>query len=178
MNEEVRREVEALRSAVRDARSMPMSASAVVNRGELLDAIDRLEVALNAAGAESADVVARRDEVLAEGESIAIEVVRQAELRRDTLVSDSEVFRLAQREADRILSEARTESAALRKEVDSYVEQRFAQFEHTLERTLSEVRRGIVHLTGSSQFDQPGTQPDSRPDAQPDDVLPTDPDTG
>lgn len=151
---DVRQELETLRETVRTARSMPMSASAVVNRQEILEALDRIEATYVAATTESSSLVAHRDAVIAEGESAAAEVVRQARLEQDRLVSDTEVFRLAQREGERLVAAAQAESDALRKDTDAYVEQRFANFEHALERTLSEVRRGIANLSGRNAFDE------------------------
>ncbi|WP_067440929.1 hypothetical protein [Nocardioides jensenii] len=171
---DVRAEIEALRELVVQARSMPMSASAVVNRQEVLDAIARLESAYASSSSASAAVLADRDSVVAEGESIAIEVVRQAELKRDELVSDTEVFRLATREADAIRVEAVAEAEQLRRDADAYIEQRFANFEHHLERTLGEVRRGIANLTGRSSFE--GDATDTAPPAG--DVLLSDPEAG
>ena len=155
----VRAEVEGLRELVRNARSMPMSASAVVNREELLAALDRLEEAHLRETGEAAGITARRDALVAEGESEAAEIVRRAELERDRLVSDTEVFRVAQREAGDVRSAAEEEAAALRRDADNYIEQRFSNFEHSLERTLAEVRRGIANLSGGGAFGADGEEP-------------------
>lgn len=163
-------EIARLRDLVANARSMPMSASAVINRQEVLDAIARLQDAVAASSSESRAVLAERDGVLAEGEQIAIETVRQAELKRDELVSDSEVFRVATREADAVREAAKLETEQLRQETDAYIEQRLANFEHSLGRLLTEVRRGIDNLTGK------GSAGDVEPGS--DDVLLADPDAG
>jgi hypothetical protein len=154
VNEAVQGELTGLRDAVENARSMPMSASAVINRQEVLDMIGRLSAAIDEASSESDAVVTQRDAVLAGGHEEAGEVVRQAELERDRLVSDSEVFRVAQREADQVLAAAKSEADELRRETDTYVEQRFANFEIALEKTMSEVRRGRATLAGRSAFDE------------------------
>ena len=160
MSAEVSQRVEELRGLIEDARAMPMSGSVVVNKHDLLATLERVEQALANATTESTRIVSERTEVLAEGESIAIEVVRQAELERDKLVSDSEVFRVAQREADALLTAARSEAAALRADTDRYIEARFSSFEHALDRTLGEVRRGISHLNGGNgSFVLPTDQP-------------------
>ena len=160
MSAEVAQRLDELRGLVEDARAMPMSGSVVVNKHDLLATLERVEQALDSATTESARIVTERTEVLAEGESIAIEVVRQAELERDKLVSDSEVFRVAQREADALLTAARSEAAALRADTDRYIEARFSSFEHALDRTLGEVRRGIAHLNGGNgSFVLPTDQP-------------------
>jgi hypothetical protein len=157
---EVSQRVDELRGLIEDARAMPMSGSVVVNKHDLLATLERVEQALATATTESERIVTERSEVLAEGESIAIEVVRQAELERDKLVSDSEVFRVAQREADALLTAARSEAAALRADTDRYIEARFSSFEHALDRTLGEVRRGIAHLNaGNGSFVLPTDQP-------------------
>jgi len=167
-------QVEALREAVRSARSMPMSASAVINRSEFLAALDRLEATLAAACTESHALVTRRDAVLAEAEQSASEIVRQARLEEDRLVSDTEVFRLAQRQAEEFLAAARAESEALRKDAEAYIEQRFSNFEHALERTLTEVRRGIANLSGRGAFDESTAYSSDGPD----DVLLAKPEAG
>jgi hypothetical protein len=167
-------QVEALREAVRSARSMPMSASTVINRTEFLAALDQLESTYLAATTESHALVTHRESVIEEAEQAAEEIVRQAHLEEDRLVSDTEVFRLAQRRADEVLAAAQAESDALRKDAEAYIEQRFANFEHALERTLTEVRRGIANLSGRSAFDEPTTY---SPDG-PDDVLLAKPEAG
>ncbi len=160
MNPDVVRRVEELRGLIEDARAMPMSGSVVVNKHDLFESLERVEQALGVATTESERIVTERAEVLAEGESIASEVVRQAELERDKLVSDSEVFRVGQREADALLTAARAEAAALRADTDRYIEARFSSFEHALDRTLGEVRRGIAHLNGGNgSFVLPPDQP-------------------
>jgi cell division septum initiation protein DivIVA len=171
VSDDFREQVEALREAVRNARSMPMSASAVINRSDFLEALDRLEATLAAATAESHDLVSNRESVLAEAERSAAEIVRQARLEQDRLVSDTEVFLLAQRHADERLAAAQVESDALRKDAEAYIEQRFASFEHSLERTLAEVRRGIANLSGRGAFDE-------HPVDGPDDVLLGKPEAG
>lgn len=161
-----RQELAGLRETVEGARSMPMSASVMVNGQELLDALDRLEAAFVEVTSDSAGLLARRDAVVAEGEASAAEIVRQARLEQERLVSDTEVFRLARRASDEMAAASRLEADSLRAETEAYVEQRLAGFEHALERTLTEVRRGIANLTGRSAFDDPG------------DVLPAEPQAG
>jgi hypothetical protein len=137
-----------IREAVASARSMPMSSSAVVNRSELLALIDALGESIEQAFRESQRVVADRAGVVDEGRKQADLIVHEAENERDRLVSDTEVFRLAQQKAETMLSDAKTESEALRAEADEYVDGKLANFEITLERTLDAVKRGRSRLSG------------------------------
>lgn len=146
----------ALRRTVEEARAMPMSASVVVNRTELLGLLDDLDRAIAEATAESSRVLAQRDGILADAETRASQIVEDARHERDRLVSDTEVYRVAQRQAAALLADAETETAELRKETDDYVDSMLANFEITLERTTEAVRRGRDRLAGRSALSSLG----------------------
>jgi cell division septum initiation protein DivIVA len=137
-----------LRDLVEHARSMPMSASVVVNREELLGRLDDLERTLEDTLSQATEVVGDAEAVIAESRSQAQEILRQAHADREKLVSDTDVYQLAQQHAEEMTSTARREVEELRRETDEYVEQRLANFELTLERTLEAVRRGRARLIG------------------------------
>ncbi len=142
-----------LRRVVEQARSMPMSASAVVNRSELLDMIDEVTSGLEVAFTESQRVVADRESVVEEGRKEAEQIISDAQNERERIISDTDVYRVAKREADHIVEQARAEADELRKETDDYVDAKLANFEITLERTTEAVKRGRERLAGRSAFD-------------------------
>jgi cell division septum initiation protein DivIVA len=150
---DVRAKLAEIRQVVEQARSMPMSASAVVNRAELLELLDDLGKQMAVAFSESERLLRERDDVIAEGRRDAEHIVADARNERDRLVSDTEVFRIAQRRADELLAEARADAEGLRKETDDYVDGTLANFEITLERTIEAVRRGRDRLAGRSALD-------------------------
>lgn len=137
-----------IRELVATARSMPMSSSAVLNRAELLGMLDDLDESIKAALIESSAVVADRAGVVDGAREEASLILRDAEQQRDRLVSDTDVFRLAQHQAEELLGSARAESESLRAETDEYVDGQLANFEITLERTLEAVKRGRDKLSG------------------------------
>ncbi len=139
--------LEALRETLDGARTMPMSSSVVVNKADLGHLLDGLEESVTAAISEAHDVLHRRDELLAAGESEVEGMLREARMERDRLVADTEVFHSALREADRLRTEAGEDGLALREDAESYVAERLATFEDTLDSTLEAVRRGREKLT-------------------------------
>ncbi|MGZ4495240.1 MAG: hypothetical protein ACXVWU_11110 [Nocardioides sp.] len=141
-----------IRQVVEQARSMPMSASAVVNRAELLGMLDELQGALDEAFSESQRVVAQQDSVVDEGRRQADQIVADAHNERERIISDTEVYRVARHEADEVLGKARTEAEELRKETDDYVDAKLANFEITLERTMEAVKRGRERLAGRTDL--------------------------
>jgi cell division septum initiation protein DivIVA len=147
---DVRVKLAEIRQAVEQARSMPMSASAVVNRAEMLAMLDDLATGLEQAFSEADQLKQKRDEVIDEGRREADRIVAEARNEREHRVSDTEVFRIAQRQADEIVAEARADAEGLRKETDDYVDEKLATFEITLERTIEAVKRGRERLAGRS----------------------------
>ena len=159
-----------LRRTVDEARSMPMSASAVVNRAELLALVDDLSGELERASAESERVLAERDAVVAEGRREADGIIADAHREREKLISDTDVFRVAKRQADGLVARAREDAEALRQETDQYVDAKLANFEVTLARTSDAVRRGRQRLAGRSSFAElrpvdPAADPAEEPSA-------------
>ena len=148
MNAEIQTTLGEVRAAVEHARSMPMSSSVVVNRAELVELLDRLQTAIDAGFSQAQEVLGDRDAVVASGQAEAQEIMRTAHAEREKLVSDTDVYRLAQERAEEIRAEAEREATGLREEADEYVEAKLANFELTLERTLEAVRRGRARLTG------------------------------
>jgi len=148
MKEDIEAALGELRRLIEGARSMPMSASAVVNRREVLDAISALQGSIDDTLSRASEVVDDRDAVVAEGQSEAEEILRKAREDREKLVSDTDVYRVAQDKAEETTAVARQEADALRAEADKYVEESLANFELTLERTLETVRRGRARLMG------------------------------
>jgi cell division septum initiation protein DivIVA len=142
-----------LRRVVEQARSMPMSASAVVNRSELLAMIDEVSGALETAFTDSQQVIDERQTVVEAGRQEAAQIVADARNEREKIISDTDVYRVAKREADHIVEQARSEADELRKETDDYVDAKLANFEITLERTTEAVKRGRERLAGRSAFD-------------------------
>jgi hypothetical protein len=148
VRDEVDRRLQALRAAVDEARSVPMSASVMINRSEFVELLDALEAAVGETLTRATEVVGDREAVLASGVDRAEEIVRAAEEEREKLVSDTGVYRLAESRAAEVTEAAERAARELREETDQYVEERLANFELTLERTLEMVRRGRARLSG------------------------------
>jgi len=148
MRQDIDVHLDALRSLVANARTMPMSASAVINRAEITALIDALDSAIDNTLGHAVTVVDKADEVVTASRDEAEELLRQAQAEREALVSDTDVYKLAQERADEMTAAAQRGSDELRRETDAYIEENLANFELTLERTLEAVRRGRARLMG------------------------------
>lgn len=148
---------------VETARAMPMSASCVVNRTELLALLDELRSQLPPALAQASAVLAERDTVVADARREADQIRAAAEQERARRLSQHEIVAQAQAEAARLTEEARYQADALRREVEDYVDAKLANFEIVLNKTLSAVVRGRDKLSGHHELDALGEDADERP---------------
>src|SRR3954463_305047 len=114
---------------------MPMSASCVVNRGELLGLIGELRELLPGEISKAQDVLQDKDDVLAQGRREAARIIAEAREERLRMLAQEEVYVQAQSEADRLLWEATNKVEAMRTEVDDYVDGKLANFEIILTKT-------------------------------------------
>ncbi|MGW2254395.1 cell division initiation protein [Kitasatospora sp. NPDC001660] len=161
---DVQNKVDEIVAAIENARSMPMSASCVVNRAELIGLLNDLKAALPAELAQAQSVMADHEQVVAGAQAEADRIIQGAHAERGSLISDTEVVRRAQAEADRILAGARAEVDTKRAEADDYVDSKLANFEVVLTKTLGAVGRGRTKLRGDSSVFE--AEHDGEPDGE------------
>ena len=151
---DVHAKIAEIRQLVATARAMPMSVSCVLSRPELLEHLDELAQMLTHALGDADRITAERATVVDEGRAEAERIVADARLEQEKLVSDTGVYRIARRAADQVLGDAQEEAAALRREIDDYVDERLASLELSLQKTLEAVSRGRSRLQGRSELDE------------------------
>lgn len=153
---DVQRKLDEIAEALQGARSMPMSASCVVNRAELLGMLNEVREALPGSLAQAQQLLGGREQLVEEARREAGQILDEAQNRRSALISDTEVARRAQAEADRILGEARQEAEQISAEADDYVDSKLANFEVVLTKTIGSVDRGRDKLLGRAPgYDDP-----------------------
>src|SRR6201995_3347851 len=127
---------------------MPMSASCVLSRAELLDHLSELRSLLPDELAGAQRVLAGTAAVVQEGRIEAERIIETAKAERARLVSRVEVAREAEAEANPIISAAREDADRMQQSVDDYVDAKLANFEVVLHKTLAAVERGRAKING------------------------------
>ncbi|MFD5695341.1 ATP synthase F0 subunit B [Streptomyces rubiginosohelvolus] len=148
---DVQKKLDEIVEAVGSARSMPMSASCVVNRAELLAMLEEVRQALPGSLAQAQELLGGQEQFAEQARQEAERIIESAHAQRASLISETEIARQSQSEADRILSEARREAEEVRAEADDYVDSKLANFEVVLTKTIGSVDRGREKLLGRGQ---------------------------
>ncbi len=131
---------------IQEAKSMPLSASALVNREEILELIEAARAELPEEIKQARWIVKDREELLAKGRRDAEAIVERGQHERSRLISTQEVVMTARQEADRIISEAREQARQIRLEAEDYVDAKLAQYEIALERTAKDIERSMAQV--------------------------------
>jgi len=164
-----------LTAVVEEARALPMSASCVLHRGEVLDLLDEARAALPPELQDARRLLAQREEIaqrsrdeaehlVDQGRAEAERLIEQARQEQARLVEATAVFSRAQAEADRLLEQAQAEAdrvvaqasadaRAMRSQTEEYVDGKLAGFEDVLSATLATVQRGRDRLSGHAPAD-------------------------
>ncbi len=130
-----------LRDLVGGARAMPLSASCLVNRADVLARLAEIDAALPRQLSEAESVLADADAVIAEAQEQAVAVLAEAAVERDRRLEMTPEGSEATAWAAQVRAEAEADAQARMTEADDYVDSRLAHFEVILEKTLELARR-------------------------------------
>ena len=131
---------------IEDAKAMPLSASCIVNRAQVLDLIAEIRQLLPEAVHRADELLADREAVVQDGRREADRILERARADADRMVSQHEVYLAAVAEAQALRDDVAAETAAKRHQTDDYIDAKLATFEITLQKTIQTVERGRDRL--------------------------------
>ena len=142
-----------LAATVRGAKAMPMSASCLVNRAEVLDALEQLRAVLPANLDHADALLSERDAVVAAGRDEADQFLVDARLERKQLIEQTDVLVAARERAAKVTMQARAEATRLLADADDYVDRKLGEFEVVLGQLGSQVSNGRERLAARREED-------------------------
>lgn len=148
--------IEKLNAAVtliEEARGVPLSASCVVHRGEILEILDGARVALPSDLEQAMQINLSRDIIVEEARLSAEQMIATAREDVARMVEQTAIVQAARDEAQRILDDARSLVHEERAEVERYIDGRLATLEVILNKTMESVARGRERLEGAGDQD-------------------------
>jgi len=145
--------LEAAVTLVKESRAVPLSASCVIHRGELLGVLDEISKALPNDFASAKKLLAHREQIIEEGRQSAQQLIAHAREEVARMVEQTAIVSAAREEAARLVDEAHNKIEREREEVDAYIDSRLATLEVILNKTLDAVNRGRERLAGASDKD-------------------------
>jgi hypothetical protein len=138
---------------IEEARGVPLSASCVVHRGEILEILDGARVSLPSDLDQAIEIISARERIIEEARTSAEHLIATAREDVSRMVEQTAIVQAARDEAQRILDDARAVADEERAEVESYIDGRLATLEVILNKTMEAVARGRERLEGAGDKD-------------------------
>jgi len=138
---------------IEEARGVPLSASCVVHRGEMLEILQSAREFLPVDFLTAESILQDRDQIIDEGRSSAEAMIATTREDVSRMIEQTSIVQAARDEAQRILVDARAVAEEERHEVEAYIDARLATLEVILNKTLDAVARGRERLEGAGDND-------------------------
>lgn len=148
--------IEKLETAIKmveEARGVPLSASAVIHRGEMLEVLNALKKALPKTIAQAEKILNDQDSIIEEGRASSEQLVAMAREEVAQMVEQTAIMKTAREEAARLVEDARDEANLQRDEIEHYIDSRLATLEVILNKTQDAIARGRERLAGAQDKD-------------------------
>ncbi|MFY7898279.1 MAG: ATP synthase subunit B/B' [Candidatus Planktophila sp.] len=140
-------------TVVEEARGVPLSASCVVHRGEMLEILEGARDVLPKDLFSAEVIISDKEKIIEEGRASAEAMIATAREDVARMVEQTAIVQAARDEAQRILDEARDVAEDERREVEAYIDGRLATLEVILTKTMDAVARGRERLEGADDKD-------------------------
>src|ERR1041385_5168462 len=135
--------IDRLEELFNQSKTIPLTRNVMVDEDRMLDIIDQMRIAIPEEVKKAQQLLGQRDRVLAQAQEEANRTLELARQKARQLAAKELVMQEAQRRAELILSQARSDADNVRDDADDYVAKSLTQLQAELERISNQVANGI-----------------------------------
>jgi cell division septum initiation protein DivIVA len=146
--------IDKLDDLIHNARSVPLTDSVMLDREEIYDLLDQMRSTIPEEIKQARWIVQERQEMLAEAKTEAERIQAEAQEKAEQMASETEVVRLAEKTAQKIIDDAHDREREIRLGAEDYADEVLNNLEVNLEKFLAAVRRGRERLQGRDEAAQ------------------------
>ena len=140
--------IDRIEEIVDNGRSMPFSSAKMVDPDKVYEIIDEIRAQFPDELKQARWIVKERQEMLEEAEKEANRVLEEARDRAQAIASEQEIVKLAEQQAADILDNSRAREREIRLGAEDYADEMLANLEVNLGKLLTAVQRGRDRLQG------------------------------
>jgi len=147
--------VDRIEELVDSGRSVPLTSSKLVDPEKVYEIIDEIRAQFPDEIKQARWIVKERQEMLEEAEKEANRILEDARDRARSIASEQEIVKLAEQQAAGIMDDARAKEREIRLGAEDYADEMLANLEVNLGKLLTAVQRGRDRLQGKVGGQQP-----------------------
>jgi vacuolar-type H+-ATPase subunit H len=136
--------IDRLEELFNEAKAVPFTHNVLVDEDRMLEIIDQMRIVIPDEVKKAQQIIGQRDRFLAQAQEEADRTIALAREKADQLIQKDAVTQEAQRRAEQILAQGRADAEATRRDADDYVVDTLVNLQDTLEKTLNQVRNGVL----------------------------------
>lgn len=140
--------IDRIEEIVDNAKGVPFTQQKMVDDTAIYDIIDEIRAQFPDELKQARWIVKERQEMLEEAEKEANRVLEEARERAQSIASEQEVVRLAEQQAADMIDKARNQEREIRLGAEDYADEMLANLEVNLGKLLTAVQRGRDRLQG------------------------------
>jgi cell division septum initiation protein DivIVA len=138
--------VDRLEELFNESRPVWFTHSVIVDEDRLLDLIDQMRITIPEEIKKAQQLLAQRDRILAQAQEEANRTIALAREKGDKLVEKDPITQASQIRANQLIEQAKSECEQTKRDADEYVIQTLHALEGELEKSLTQVKNGIMAL--------------------------------
>lgn len=140
-----------LQDIVTEAKNMPLTGKAMIDRDEVLSLIDSLQDAMPREFDQARSIVSDRQQILDDAKRESEAIIKVAEERRRALIDQQEIVKLAKKKAKEVLEEAVQQAKDLKKATHTYVDDILRRTDDAMNENLVELRKVRQNIKAAAQ---------------------------
>lgn len=140
--------IDRIEEIVDNAKGVPFTNQKMVEPNAVYDIIDEIRAQFPDELKQARWIVKERQEMLEEAEKEANRILEEARERAQAIASEQEVVRLAEQQAADMIDKARNQEREIRLGAEDYADEMLANLEVNLGKLLTAVQRGRDRLQG------------------------------
>jgi hypothetical protein len=143
--------VDRLEELFNESRPIWFTHSVIVDEDRMLDLIDQMRITIPDEIKKAQQLLAQRDRILAQAQEEANRTIALAREKGDKLIDKDPITQASQLRADQIVAQARLEAEQTKTDADEYILQTLGFLETELDKSLNQVKNGILALKSEKQ---------------------------
>lgn len=140
--------IDRIEELIDNGKNVPLSSNKMIDPDKVYELIDEIRAQFPDELKQARWIVKERQEMIEEAEKEANRILEEAKSRAEAIASEQEIVKLSEQQAAEILDSARNREREIRLGAEDYADEMMANLEVNLGKLLTAVQRGRDRLQG------------------------------
>lgn len=150
--------IDSLEDLIHNAMRVPFGKKSMIDVDKVADIVSDIRIALPTEIKQAQNVVADKNNIIADAKKEAELIIRKAEQRREELIESSDIMKEARRRSTEIINQAQNRSNDLRVSTNEFADKMLARIENLLASDINNLKILRTNINGSMNNIQPAQQ--------------------